>query len=30
MGSVLSLPACSFGKIKKALAVGRGKCQAFL
>jgi len=30
MGSVLSLPACVFGKMKKALAVDRGKCQAFL
>jgi len=30
MGSVLSLPACIFGKIKRALAVDRGKCQAFL
>jgi len=30
MGSVLALPACVFGKIKRALAVDRGKCQAFL
>ena len=30
MGSVLSLPACVFGKIKRALALDRGKCQAFL
>ena len=30
MGSVLSVPACVFGKIKRALAVDRGKCQAFL
>jgi len=30
MGSVLSLPACVFGKIKRALAVDRGKCHAFL
>jgi len=30
MGSVLSLPACVFRKIKRALAVDRGKCQAFL
>ena len=30
MGSVLSLPVCIFGKIKRALAVDRGKCQAFL
>ena len=30
MDSVLSLPACVFGKIKKALAVEYGKCQAFL
>ena len=30
MGSVLSLPACVFGKIKRALAVDRGKCRAFL
>ena len=29
MGSVLSLPACVFGKIKRALAVNRCKCQAF-
>jgi len=27
---VLFLPACVFGKIKRALAVDRGKCQAFL
>jgi len=30
MGSVLSLPAGVFGNIKRALAVNRGKCQAFL
>ena len=30
MGSVLSLPARVLGKIKRALAVDRGKCQAFL
>jgi len=30
MGSVLSLPAFIFGKIKRALAVDRGKCQALL
>ena len=30
MGSVLSIPAFVFGKIKKAFAVDRGKCQAFL
>ena len=30
MGSVLSLPACVFGKIIRALAVDHGKCQAFL
>jgi len=27
---VLSLPACAFGKIKRAFAVCHGKCQAFL
>ena len=30
IGNVLSLPACVFGKIKRALAVDRGKCQTFL
>jgi len=30
MGSVLSLSLCVFGKIKRAFAVDRGKCQAFL
>jgi len=30
MGSVLSSPACAFGKIKGALAVGYGKCKVFL
>jgi len=30
MGRVLSLPACVFGNIQRALAVDRGKCQAFL
>ena len=30
MGNVRSLPACVFGKIKRALAVDCGKCQAFL
>ena len=29
IGSVLSLPACVFGKSKRALAVDRGKCQVF-
>jgi len=30
VGNVLSLPVCVFRKIKKAFAVDRVKCQAFL
>jgi len=30
MGSVLSLPACAFVMVERAIAVDHGKCQAFL